>query len=260
MNIIVLLKQVPDLTQLAGPADGPRMLEADAPKVVNPWDEYALETAIQLKEAHGGQVTCLTVGPPQAVEALRTALAMGLDQAVLISDPALTRIDSLATARLLATGIGKLGHYDLIVGGRASIDAAASATAVQVAALLDLPVISYVAELKSVDPVAASVTAIRLLENGRQRVSSRLPALITVVKEINEPRYPSFMGLRQAKKAVIPTWTLADLGLEAGQLKAQVSWQISAAPSREARLEMLQGPPAEAAATLADRLIDDQVI
>jgi electron transfer flavoprotein beta subunit len=140
------------------------------------------------------------------------------------------------------------------------VDAGASATAVQVAALLDLPVISYVAELKSVEPDAARLTAVRLLENGRQRVSSRLPALITVVKEINEPRYPSFMGLRQAKKAVIPTWTLADLGLEAGQLQAQISWQVSAPPTREARLEILPGPPAAAAAALADRLIDDQVI
>ncbi len=235
-----------------------------SPRIVNPWDEYALETAIQLKEAHGGKVTALCMGRLTSAEALKTALAMGVDAAVLVSSPELENSDSLVTARLLAAAINKIGEYDLIVGGRSAIDGNTAATAVQVAAVLDIPQISYVANLKAVDAGAKTINATRLLEGGRETVSSKLPALITVVKEIHEPRYPSFIGIRRAAKATIPTWSIADLGFEASQVGpagSQVTWpEVNLPESREAKVELIEGTPAEAAKILADRLVAEKVI
>ncbi len=263
MNIIALVKQVPDTAQLSGTVDGLQLMQEGQPRIVNPWDEYTLETAIQLKEAHGGKVTVLSVGEPEAAEALKTGLAMGADEAILISDEALEGSDSLATARVLVAAIHKVGDFDLIVGGRASIDDNHAATAVQVAALLGVPPISYVAEL-SVDPSEGSLNAVRLLENGRETISSTLPAVVTVVKEINEPRYPTFIGIRKAANADIPVWTIGDLGLEAdrvGEAGSQlIRSDLSLPPVRDASLELIDGDPADAAKTLADRLIADQVI
>mgnify|MGYP001257984492 CR=1 FL=1 len=255
MKIIVLVKQTPDTTQLSGSMDGLALLAEDAPRVVNPWDEYALETALQLKETHGGTVIALCAGPAGAVEALRTAVAMGADEAVLLSDAALAQADTLGTARALAAAVGKLGGADLIVAGRTGIDGSSGATAVQVAGLLDIPAVCYVAALKEIDLAGKSLTATRLLDSGRQVVQTHLPALITVVKEINEPRYPSFMGLRKAKKADIPTWALADIGLSAGQVAAQVAWQVSSPPARATQLELFAN-----AAQLADRLVAEQLV
>ena len=264
MNIITLIKQVPDTAQLSAAVDGLKLMEDGSPRIVNPWDEYALETAIQLKEAHEGHVTALCMGKPEALDALRTGLAMGADEAILISDPAFEGSDSLATARVLVAAIRKIGDFDLIVAGRSAIDGNTAATPVQVAALLDLPPISFVAELKEVDPEARSVTAVRLLDSGRETVSGPLPALISVVKEINEPRYPSFMGIRKAAQADIPTWGLSDLGLEASQVGAagsQVSWpSVSLPAAPETAGERIEGDPAEVARILADKLIADQVI
>lgn len=261
MNLIVLVKQVPDTAQLSSTMDGLKLMSEGGARVVNPWDEYALETGIKLKEKHGGKVTALTLGKPDAVEALKKGLAMGADEAILISDPVLESGDSLATARVLAAAIKKIGNFDLIIAGRSAIDGNSAATAVQVAALLDLPQLSYVAALKAVDPAAKTITAVRLVEHGRETVSSRLPAVMTVVKEINEPRYPSFMGIRKASKATIPTWKLADLGLSPDQVGAQVSWpQINLPPAREGGAEIITGSPVEAAKILLDKLATEKAI
>ncbi len=264
MKIIVLVKQVPDTAQLSSSVDGLKLLGEGGAKVINPWDEYALETAIQLKEEQGGQVTALCLGKPEAVEALKTALAMGADEAILISDPPLENSDTLVTARVLAAAIQKVGQYDMIVAGRSAVDGNTWATAVQVAALLDIPQISYVAELKTVDPAAKTIRAVRLTEGGRETVSSRLPAVISVVKEINEPRYPSFIGIRRASKVTIPTWSIADLGFEPNQVGpagSGVRWpELTLPPAREAKVEMLAGSPAEVASNLADKLAAEKII
>jgi electron transfer flavoprotein beta subunit len=264
MNIITLIKQVPDTAQLSSTVDGLRLMSEGGARIVNPWDEYTLETGIQLKETHGGKVTALCLGRPEAVEALKRGLAMGADEAILISDPALEGSDSLATARALVAAIKKIGPFDLVIAGRSAIDGNTAATAVQVAALLDVPQLSYVAAIKAIDAAAKTISVVRLIENGRETVSSKLPAVITVVKEINEPRYPSFMGIRKAAKATIPTWGLADLGLSAAQVGAagsQVSWpQVNLPPAREGGAEIISGSPAEAAKTLADKLAVEKVI
>ncbi len=264
MNIVVLVKQVPDTAQLSKTVDGLKLMEEGGPRIVNPWDEYAIEAALQLKEAHGGKVTAVSMGKPESAEALKTALAMGADQAILISDVAMKDGDSLTTARILAAAIKKIGDYDLVIGGRSAIDDNMAATAIQVAALLDVPQLSYVAELKGADPAAKTITVVRLRESGRETVSSKLPAVMTAVKELNEPRYPSFIGIRKAAKATIPTWGVADLGLEADQIGAagaQAKWQdVSLPPVREAQVEMIEGEPEEAAKTLVDKLVAEKVI
>jgi electron transfer flavoprotein beta subunit len=256
MNIIALIKQAPDTTQLSGTVNGLQLLAEDGARVLNPWDEYALETALQLVETHGGSVTALSMGNPIAAEALRTCIAMGAAEAILVSDPALAQADSLATAIVLAAAVKKIGRFDLIIGGRSGIEGATAATAVQVAALLDIPQISYVAAIKSIDPAAKTLRATRLLESGRQTVSTTLPALLTVVKEIATPRFPSFIGLRKAKKADIPTWTLADISLSAASITPRLSWQLSLPPSRQTKLHLFTDPAELAQQILT--IINDQ--
>ena len=263
MNIIALIKQVPDTAQLSSRVDGLKLMAEGEPRIVNPWDEYTLETAIQLKEAHGGKVVVVCLGRPEAADVLKTGLAMGADEAILISDAAFEGGDSLSTARVLAATINKIGAYDIVVAGRSAIDGNTAATAVQVAALLSIPQISYVAELKTIDPAAKTITAVRLLEAGRETVSSKLPAVITVVKEINEPRYPSFIGIRRAARATIPVWGLDNLGLEgstAGSAGAQVKWEVNLPPARDAKVEIIDGSPSEAAQILVDKLIAEKLI
>lgn len=264
MNIIVLVKQVPDTAQLSIMMDGLQLMADGGPRIVNPWDEYAIEAGLQLKEAHGGKVILLSLGKPEVIEALKTGLAMGADEAILVSDPALEGSDSLATARALAAAIKKVGTFDLLIAGRTAIDGNNAATGVQVAALLKIPQISYVAALKAVDPAAKAMTAVRLVENGRETVSSRLPAVITVVQEINEPRYPSFMGIRRAAKTTIPTWGLAELGLPANQVGAagaQARWvRVSLLPTQKGGAEVITGSPPETAKILMDKLIAQKAI
>ncbi len=263
MHIITLVKQTPDTAQLSASMNGLKLSADGGPRIVNPWDEYTLETAIQAREAEGGRVTALCMGPPEAADALKTALAMGVDEAILVSDPVMMNSDSLTSARILVAAIRKIGDYDLIVGGRAAIDGNTAATAVQVAALLDIPLISYVADIRHLDPSSRTLSAVRLLEKARETVVSRLPALITVVKEINEPRYPSLIGIRKAARTNIPVWGCYDLGLDASRVGAAASlagWQSELPPLREPNVEMIDGGPRDAARTLVDRLIDEKVI
>jgi len=263
LNIIALVKQTPDTAQLSAAMDGLKLSAEGGPRIVNPWDEYTVETAIQAREEHGGKVTALCLGPLEAADALKTALAMGVDEVILVSDPDMADSDCLTSARILVAAIRKIGGFDLIVGGRAAIDGNTAATAVQIAALLGVPLISYVADIRNLDPSGRNLSAVRLLENARETVSSRLPALITVVKEINEPRYPSLIGIRKAARASIPVWGCGDLGLEPSAVGAGASvagWQVELPPFREANVEMIDGGPEDAARVLVDRLIEEKVI
>ena len=263
MNIIALVKQTPDTAQLSASMDGLELSAEGGPRIVNPWDEYTLETAIQAREEHGGKVTALCLGPPEAADALKTALAMGVDEAILVSDPAMADSDCLTSARILVAAIRKIGAFDLIIGGRTAIDGNTAATAVQVAALLGVPLVSYVADIKNLNPSDRTLTAVRLLEKARETVTSRLPALVTVVKEINEPRYPSLIGIRKAARADIPVWGCDELGIDASSVGAgasSIDWQSELPPLREAHIEMIDGGPEDAARILVDRLLEEKVI
>jgi electron transfer flavoprotein beta subunit len=257
MNIIALVKQTPDTAKLSRTLNGVQLMADGQPRIVNPWDEYTLETALQLKEKHGGKkVTAIALGKPEAVDALRTALAMGADEAALVSDPVLAQADVSMTAKALTAAIRKAGGADLIVAGRAAIDGNGGAVGAQVAALLGLPMLSYVAKLNSV--AAGRVSAVRALEHGRETVSTSLPAVISVLKEIAEPRYPSFMGIRKAAKVVIPTWSLGDLGL-AG-LQPRVTWQTELPVARETQVTWIKGSPEEMARALVSSLQEAKVL
>ncbi|RME41757.1 MAG: electron transfer flavoprotein subunit beta/FixA family protein [Caldilineae bacterium] len=264
MKAIVLVKQTPDTAKLSASMDGLKLMAEGGPRIVNPWDEYALEVGLALKDEHGGETVILTMGKPEATEAIKTGLAMGCNSATLLTDPAFENSDSLATARILAAAVNKLGDYDIILAGASAIDGGTAHTAVQVAALLGIPHLGYVAQVKEVDFSARTITVVRALEGGRETVTSPLPCVLSVLKEIGEPRYPSFMGIRKAAKAKIPQWSLSDLGLGADEVGAAGSgaqWpEVTLPPAIETTLELIEGEPEEAAKVLVDKLLAEKVI
>ena len=237
----------------------------DAPMVVNPWDEYALEEAIRIKEQYGGHVTALVLGSESASEVLKTAIAMGCDFGVRLSDIALADCDARMTALVLARAIEKLGNVELAIFGKQAIDGDTGLVPVSVACSLGWTPLSYVADINEIDVQNARIIVARVMEEGRQNCSSGLPAVISVVKEINEPRYPSFIGIRRASKTEISVWDLAELGLDAVDIKAgdsSVKWEdIRPLPARGEAVELIEGDSMEAiAVTLADRLMAEKVI
>lgn len=259
MKIVVCVKQVPDSAARLVAVDG-KASWGDSPLVINPWDEYAVEAALQQAEAHNGSVTAVTLGGESSKEALKHALAMGCTDAILISDPALSRADSQVTSRLLAAAIRKIGDVDLAFLGRQAIDTDTGLTAAQTARLLGWPALTLVAVLSNVDPAARTIQVHRSAEEGRQTVSARLPAVLSIVKDFGEPRYPSFMGIRKASRAEIPVWSLADLGL--GGLQANVSWlEILNPPQRDISTEMITGgSPQEIAENLVDKILAEKIL
>ena len=262
MNVVVCVKQTPDSAAKISVENG--KVTWDAGLVLNPWDEYAVEEAIRLKEKHGGKATALCLGPESAREALKTCVAMGCDEAILISDPALEGSDALATAYVLALGIQQLGAVDVALFGKQAIDGDTGLVPVAVARRLGWAPLTFTMQINALDAGAKTVQVTRQLEAGKQVVTARLPAVIGTVKEINEPRYPSFMGIRKAAKAAIAVWKAADLGVEAGKVGPAGSatrWPaIYPPPAREGAVELIDGTPEEAAAKLAEKLIAEKVI
>jgi electron transfer flavoprotein beta subunit len=264
LNIIACVKQTPDSAANLTVSNS-HVGWGDAQLVVNPWDEYAVEEALLLKEAHGGKVTVFSMGPEQAKDALRTCLAVGCDQTVLISDPALKGSDVSATAYTLAKAIEKEGDADLILLGKQAIDGDTGLTPAQVARYLGVTFLSQVIKIVEIDPAAKTIKVERFMEEGRQVCTAALPAVVSVVKGINEPRYPSFMGIRKAAKADIPVWSATDLGLDPDKIGAggsPVSWpEIYPPPVHEKKVEMISGAsPEEIAKQLADKILTEKVI
>ena len=256
MKIIACIKQVPD-SEAKVKADDGKISWGDAPLVINPFDEYAVEGALQQKEAMGGTVTVLCIGPESAKDALKHALAMGADDAVLVSDPALAEFDTLGAARVLAAAINKIGGADMIVFGRQTLDNGAGLTPAQTARILGWPMLGLAGQIK-VD--GGSVTVDRVIEEGRQTVSAKLPVVISVVQSIGEPRYPSFMGIRKASKVEIPIWSLKDINATA---PASIVTRIELInpPVRETTVEMIAGDsPAAIAEKLADKILAEKVL
>ena len=256
MKIIACIKQVPD-SEAKVKAEGGQVMWGDAPLVINPFDEYAVEGALQQKEAQGGTVTALCLGPETAKEALKHALAMGADEAILVSDPALANIDSVGAARILAAAIKKIGDADIIIFGRQTLDDGEGVTGAQTARVLGWPLLSLAGHIKVQD---GSVTVDRVIEEGRQTVSGKMPAVLSVVQSIGEPRYPSFMGIRKASKANIPVWSLSDIG-ESAPAPVVTRTELMNPPSREIVCEIITGDSPEAIAeTLADKILAEKVL
>jgi electron transfer flavoprotein beta subunit len=259
LNIVVCVKQVPDTAAKVVVEDG-KVTWGDAPLVINPWDEYAVETALLQQEQFGGEVTVISVGREDAKEALKHALAMGCGNAVLVSDTSLDNADSLVTSQVLSAAIQKVGDVDLVFFGRQAIDGDVGVTAAQSARFLGWPALTLVSAIAELDPDNGSIRVERSVEEGRMVVEAQIPAVVSVVKDIGEPRYPSFMGIRKASRAEIPIWTLADLNIDPeGPV---VTWpEVSNPPAREVVNEMINGDSSEEIAKkLAEKILEEKVL
>ena len=257
MKIVVCVKQVPDSAARVVVEDG-RISWGDAPLVINPWDEYAVEAALKQKEAFGGSVTVLSMGREDEKEAIKHALAMGCDEAILISDPALAGADGAAAARVLAAAIAKIGEVDLVFFGKQAIDSDTGTAPAMTARVLGWPALTLISTIDQLGDGA--ITVQRGTEEGRQVVSGKLPAVLSITKDYGEPRYPSFMGIRKAARAQVPVWGLGELGIEAPA--AAVTWpEVMNPPVREITNEIITGDsPQEIAEKLADRIMAEKVL
>jgi electron transfer flavoprotein beta subunit len=214
MNIVVCVKQVPDTWAERTLRSGDSRLDrASVDGVINELDEYAIEEGLRLAEAHGGEVTILSMGPDKAGESIRKALSMGADKAVHVLDEALAGSDALATSLVLATVLGRTG-FDLVILGAEATDARMGVMASMLSERLGVPQVSLASKVE-IDGTAIKIQ--RQTDYGYDQVEASLPAVISVVEKINEPRYPSFKGIMAAKKKPVETLSLADAGLDAGQ-------------------------------------------
>lgn len=216
MKIVVCIKQVPDTTDVRINLETNTLIREGVASIINPFDMYAIEEAVRLKERFGGEVTVITMGPPQADTALREALSLGVDSAILLSDRVFAGSDTWATSLILAKAIGKIKEYDLVICGKQASDGDTAQVGPGIAAHLDLPQATYVRKIDTVhlDTAPRMMVVERLHEEGYELVELQLPSLITVVKEINEPRLPSLRGKMNARKAAITIWGNADLGIK----------------------------------------------
>ncbi len=256
MKIVVCIKQVPDSEAKVVARDG-QVSWGESPLVINPFDEYAVEAGLQQKEALGAEVTALSIGGETARDALKHALAMGADNAILVSDPALVELDSQGAARILAAAVKKIGGVEMAIFGRQTLDSGTGLTTAQTARSLGWPMLALAGSIK-ID--GGKVTVERIIEEGKQTVSASLPVVLSVVQSIGEPRYPSFMGIRKASKAEIPAWTLADLGISAPAAVVSRT-ELMNPPSRDIPCELVSGAsPEEIADSLAEKILAEKIL
>ena len=260
MNIVVCLKQVPGTTEVKIDLETNTLVRAGIKNITNPFYTYALEEGIRLKERYGGRVTALTMGPPQAEEMLREALSTGADEAVLLSDRAFAGADTLATSYTLAQAVNKLGQFDLIICGRQTLDGDTGQVGPELAEVLRLPFVAYVSRIEETN---RKMRVQRMVEEGHEMIEFSLPAIITVVKEINIPRLPSLRGLAKAKSAAIPIWTAEKLGIDKGKtgLSGSATRVVNVfSPQRASMVEMFQGELEDQLESLIDKLRDSGVV
>ena len=221
MNIVVLVKQVPDTEaeRKLNPSDK-TLDRASVDPVINYIDEFAIEEGLLLKEANGGEVTILTVGPERATESIRKALAMGADKAVHISDEAIHGSDAIATAKVIAKALGTL-EWDVAIAGSEATDSRSAIVPALVAEALGAPQLT---QARKVEVDGSTVTIERVTDTGYEKVQASTPAVISVVEKINDPRYPSFKGIMAAKSKPIEVKSLSDLGVDGGEVGLAGAW------------------------------------
>jgi electron transfer flavoprotein beta subunit len=255
MRIVVCIKQVPDSAEVRINPETNTLIRDGVPTIINPYDMHALEAGIQMREKTGGKVTVITMGPPQAETALREAIAMGADEAVLLSDRAFAGSDTWATAYTLSQAIGQI-DADVILCGKQAIDGDTAQVGPEIAEFMDIPHISYIR--KVVDVLPDKIVVQRLMDDGFDVIESSLPVLLTVVKELNVPRMPSLKGKMAAKKAEIKKLTAADLKADEKDLGLKGSpTQVKNifAPEAKKDRKMLEGSPEEMIDTLVKELV-----
>jgi len=257
MNIIVLIKQVPDTTEVTLDPKTGTLIREGIESIINPDDLHALEAAIGLKESAGGKVTVLSMGPPQAIDAISEAIGMGADEGILLTDRAFAGADTWATSYTLSRTIQKIDDYDLIICGRQAIDGDTAQIGPQVADWLDVPQVTYVYEIETIEQ--DSIIVKQRLEDGYERVQCRLPALLTVIGEMNTPRFPIVGRLIDAcnEKAPIKIWNAADIGVQTSDvgLDGSLTHVIKTfAPKLKREGKMLEGDTKEVVADLVGKL------
>lgn len=261
MNILVFIKQVPYAMEVRLDPKTHTLMRDGVESIINPYDMYAIEEGIRLKESHGGKVTVMTMGPPQAEDALRDALSYGVDDAVLLSDRAFAGADTLATSYTLSLGAKKMGDFDLILCGKQAVDGDTGQVGPGVAVRLAIPYVTYVRKIRNVGD--GTICVERMVDDGYEVIETSLPALFTVVKEINEPRVPSLKNKMRAKKQPVTVWSAADIGADTTRLGLSGSaTQVTNVfrPERKSTLEWLEGSADEQADALICRLRDLKVI
>jgi len=238
VRILVCVKQAIDVSQVKADPTTRRLITIGAPKKISDFDKNAVEEAVRLKEKLGGEVLTVTVGPEDARTTIREALAMGADKAYIINDIALQEIDTSGTAYVLAEAIKKIGGFDLILCGEASLDSFSGCVGSRLAEILDLPEITFVKKLSVEND---TVFAERALEDANEIISSKMPAVVTVTREINEPRIPSLMMIMKASKKEIVTWTLAHLNVQKERINPKIDVIEALAPKMERKKIMIKG-------------------
>jgi electron transfer flavoprotein beta subunit len=257
MNVVVCLKQVPGTTEVKIDPQTNTLIRQGIENIINPFDTYALEEGVRLKEQHGGKVTVITMGPPQAEDALREAISLGADEAILLSDSAFAGADTWATAYTLSRAIARLEPYELIICGRQTVDGDTGQVGPELAEMLNVPFIAYVSQIQDIKDGYIRVR--RMVEDGHEVIETNLPAVLTVTKEINRPRLPSLRGLTRSKSATIPTWGVRELDVAKEMVGLAGSYtQVIKVffPQRVCQAEMLEGDLESQVESLIDRLKD----
>ena len=214
LKIVVPIKQVPETGNVKMDPETGTMVRDGVVSIVNPLDLYSIETALMLKEKFGATVTVLTMGPLNAVKALKEAIAMGCDEGYILSDRAFAGADTWATAYALINAIKRIGDFDLILAGERATDGDTGQVGPNIASGLDIPLATYVRKVNALDLEYKTITVERSVEEGIETLQLPLPCLLTVVKEISYPRLPTLRGKKKAKTVEIPVLTAADLGLK----------------------------------------------
>lgn len=264
MRTIVCIKQVPESASeiTINPEDNTLNREG-AEAIINPFDEYAIEEALLLRERFGGDVWAVSMGPSQAEKALKQAIAMGVNEAVLLNDGKFAGSDTLATSYALSRAIEKIGGFDLVICGKQAIDGDTAQVGPGVATRLGLSQLTYVCKVQALDLEARTIAVHRLLEGCVEAVRGRLPAVLTVVKDINQPRYPSLLGIRKASKKTLDVWAAADIGADVSRigLGGSPTWvnRIFTPPLRSGG-EILEGDVDEAIDKLIGKLRADGLV
>ena len=261
MNLIVCIKQVPDSASVKLDPETHTLKREGVDSIINPFDLFALEAALGLREQVGGTIRVLSMGPPQAAEVIKEAIGFGVDEGLLLSDRAFAGADTWATTAALAAGVRHMGGADLIICGKQAIDGDTAQVGPGLACRLGLPQVAFVKGFREVADDHLVVE--RQMDDGFDVVRLPLPGLITVVREVGEPRPPSLKGKMRAKKYQVPLAGVAELGLDASRVGLAGSFtQVvkTFAPQMGGKREMIPGPPAQAGAELIDRLVAAGVI
>jgi electron transfer flavoprotein beta subunit len=255
MNLIVCVKQVPNTTEIKIDPVTNTLIREGVESVLNPFDTYAIEEAVRLKEKYGGEVTALSMGPPQVEETLREAVSLGVDRIILLSDRRFAGADTWATSLTLSAAIRKIGSYDLILTGQQAIDGDTAQVGPGIAAHLNLPQTCFVRRIEEM--TGCKIVLQRLMEEGYDRIQLRLPAVVSVVKEINTPRLPSLRGKRNAKSVEMTVWNADDLELDEKiiGLNGSPTQVVNIfSPKHEKQTEKFEGNADEAVELIVKRL------